>query len=496
MCQCLEIVLNGNPENTFVATPNGNTAYGQPVYQFTDGLFSTWIIQYDGEAQNWYVWIADENGNITGANIFSLFQAITEVGCPLGNYFFTGSAPEEYPITELFAKSCGEPCECLDITVSTEDNPPETISLTANGTINGYNSYTFSVSFLPFPVVLYYLPTPIFPISVPSWVLAIDGDLESIFAGLPSYSECPEGTIEQWEALGTFTVETTAKECECKKLEDRIFKKYPAVKLPQTAEENRGLKDCCCSFRVFGNTGGESWTNDQTSAWIKGDGASIFTFKLTKNGEATSYQPTVNVLPNDIDTQYITVNWGVVLNSDGAGCYKIEIQYNVAGITGSLIWGVYELEQFTINRARKTARLRAIFNGRHEAENIDFTGSNVVSDLRFYGYIGDRQPNTQITNLIYGNREVKRTINENLNQYTLTTEPTDECVTKPLIDIFLLSGNELFISDYNAHNHSYKYQDTPVILEESPEVEYYEFSRKAKVTVVLSDKFKNQRTRY
>jgi hypothetical protein len=60
----------------------------------------------------------------------------------------------------------------------------------------------------------------------------------------------------------------------------------------------------------------------------------------------------------------------------------------------------------------------------------------------------------------------------------------------------LLSENELFISDYNAHNHSYRYQDLPVIVTESPEIEYYDFSREAKLTCIVGDKFKNKRSYY
>ena len=36
----------------------------------------------------------------------------------------------------------------------------------------------------------------------------------------------------------------------------------------------------------------------------------------------------------------------------------------------------------------------------------------------------------------------------------------------------------------------------PVIVSESPEVEYYDFSRKAKLSCKVSDKFKNKRTYY
>ena len=89
---------------------------------------------------------------------------------------------------------------------------------------------------------------------------------------------------------------------------------------------------------------------------------------------------------------------------------------------------------------------------------------------------------------------MKRVLRENLNQYEILTDPLDECQLLPLIDVYLLSENELFISDYNAHNFTYNYKDLPVILEESAEIEYYDFSRKASLKAVVGDKFKNKRT--
>ena len=89
---------------------------------------------------------------------------------------------------------------------------------------------------------------------------------------------------------------------------------------------------------------------------------------------------------------------------------------------------------------------------------------------------------------------MKRVLRENLNSYEIITDPLDECQLLPLIDLYLLSENELFISDYNAHNFSYRFNDLPVILEESAEIEYFDFSRKAKLTAKVGDKFKNKRT--
>jgi hypothetical protein len=185
-----------------------------------------------------------------------------------------------------------------------------------------------------------------------------------------------------------------------------------------------------------------------------------------------------------------------VLNSDGEGCYTLKIQYEISGIVGFVIWGNFKLQNYSIQNTLKTARVRAFFNAYHEMEQIDFTNSNVESSFRFYGFIGNRQPNTEIDNIIYQNREMKRVIRENLNQYEIITEPVYECFTRPLIELFLLSENDLFISDYNAHNHSYRIQDLPVIVEESATLDYLPLSRYAILKCKVGDKFKNKRTHF
>jgi hypothetical protein len=243
--------------------------------------------------------------------------------------------------------------------------------------------------------------------------------------------------------------------------------------------------------------GTESWKNDKSSAWIKlssiDDSAS---FRLFKCGIGTTYAPTPIPFVNEPNAYYTTINWADVLVSDGVGNYELVVTFNIAGVAGAFTWAEYNLQQYTIQNALTTARVRAIFNGYHEIEGINFTGSFVESSHRFHGFIGNRQPNTEIDNIIYNNREMKRVIRENLNDYEITTDPEDECIIKPLVDLYLLSENELFISDYNAHNHSYRYLDIAVIVSESPSIEYKQFSRKAVLTCKVADKLKNQRTYY
>jgi hypothetical protein len=322
-----------------------------------------------------------------------------------------------------------------------------------------------------------------------------------------AFSECPplgvpnDGTWEAVNPLGDFT-DFSIADCSftnCNQ-EDRTYQEYKSIKLPEDfVEEARGIKDCCCVYLVLGSESGDSWKNDVTSAWVKvsEDKFDTYGFELIDEaGNPTNYTPTSNPFPNDELAHYTTIQWNDVLNSDGAGCYELRITYTISGISGSISWGKYKLQPYSIQNALNTARVRAVFNGFHEVEGIDFTDSNVESSFRFFGYIGNRQPNMETDNIIYSNREMKRVIRENLNTYEIVTEPTDECITKPLLELYLLSENELFISDYNAHNHSYRFNDVPVIVSESPSVEYYDLSRKAKVTCVVADKFKNKRTYY
>jgi len=200
--------------------------------------------------------------------------------------------------------------------------------------------------------------------------------------------------------------------------------------------------------------------------------------------------------PNEPNAYYSTIDWYQVLLQDGVGCYNFVIEFNISGITGLVNVGNFKLKQYTIQNALGTARIRAVFNGVQQSDGMDFTGANIVSDMRFYGYIGNRQPNMAIDNIIYGNREMKRVIRENLYSYSIETDPLDECIIKPITELYLLSENELYISDYNAHNHSYRYNDLPVIVNKSPEIEYYEFSRKAQLSCEVTDKFKDKRTFY
>ena len=386
-------------------------------------------------------------------------------------------------------------CDCLQITFNLEGDIT-TQTLQAVGEMNGVNYYEFTFNGSDW--TLWYDPLAM------KWVIGLNPDFTNpaFYLAVLNYSgDCPDSILAAipWDMLvGALTIETMGVDCpaECGR-EDRMMWQYKSISIPQDfVEDDRGMKDCCCEQLVLASAG-ESWESDKSSGWIKLSGSlDTCTFQLTKNGLPTNYVPTPVPFPNEPNAFYATIDWYQVLLQDGAGCYNFSIQFNISGIVGTLNVGNFKLKQFTTQNAIGTARIRAVFNGIQESDGINFTGADIVSDMRFYGFIGNRKPNMEIDNIIYGNREMKRVIRENLYSYQIITDPLDECIIKPIVELYLLSENQLFISDYNAHNHSYRYNDLPVIVETSPELEYFDFSRKARLTCEVSDKFKTKRTYY
>lgn len=320
----------------------------------------------------------------------------------------------------------------------------------------------------------------------------------SIYKDVPI---CPFGILNDfWTSNIPNTTEFTTKLCidgTCTiKAQDRDKIEYTSVKLPKVVvDEDRGFKRCCCNYMVLASGSSDSWKNDKTSAWIKLSSSFDTADLVIKSCDGTlNYVPTKNAFLKEENAFYWTINWNDVLNESGEGHYQVVISYNISGITQEFVWGVYDLKPFTIQNALQTARIRVYYNSMQEIEGIDFTGTKVEDTIRFHGFIGKRQPNMEIDNLVYQNREIKKVVRENLNTYEILVDPTCEGVVSKMVDLFLLSENDLFISDYNKFNHSYKYNDLPVIVESSPEITYYDLDRKAGLRCVVSDKFKNKRS--
>ena len=264
-------------------------------------------------------------------------------------------------------------------------------------------------------------------------------------------------------------------------------------------EEDRGLKGCCIPCLVLASTSeSESWKNDVLGVHVKLSQISDSVTFIMEDCEGTILTNfgDIGVYPNDNLARGFIYDWKQVLQTYGVGKYKVKVEYNVSGITGGLIWGIYELKNYSIENAKGSVRIWSEFDSYLQTLNIDFTNSNHKDSIRFNGFFGNREPKTDIVNLITKGRKVEKATRENLNTYTLTSDPVSICVTRRVLDFHLLSEDKCLITDHNKYNHDYLIQDKSVVLEESPDVEYLTFDRKATLIVKFGDRVKNQKSFY
>jgi hypothetical protein len=496
MCNCVRITyrLTGEETPITVQVEINGLWNGENYYVWTHLGVNYYLYFNNAGSPQWEV--SDVlGGNAFGGILFLGWKDSVPPCPPLGEI---GSNWLTNDVFDIFkTEECVIDCGCgivFNVNISRNDYM---IDLIPTGTLNGQTVFQ-GVDPVSSAILSLWFESP------DTWNLTsgdiLIGENFDVFASLVQDTvSCPISTdwtnyFEFWHVR--YSEEKSCGECG---LEERVMREYKSIKLPEDfTEEDRGLRGCCdCELPVLASGSANDYENDVVSAWLKlSDITDSVQFILLKDGIPTTYLPLAVEFVNEPNAWFTTIQWKDVLSSDGAGCYKLQIQYNISGVVGTLTWGIYKLQVWTIQNALKTARVHAYFNAYHEIEGINFTGSNVESTFRFYGYIGNRQPNTELDNLIYENREMKRVIRENLNQWEIITDPSKECVTRPLIDLFLLSENDLFISDYNAHNHSYQIKEIPVIVEDSPEVEYFDLSRYARLKCVVGDKFKNKRTFY
>lgn len=289
---------------------------------------------------------------------------------------------------------------------------------------------------------------------------------------------------------------------DCVSVEDRHQRKYDAIKLPEVfEEEDRGFAKCCEKFLVLANGTTKTDENDMSSAWIQlSSPADTVEFLIVDdNGDPASFQPDTVEFPNQPNAFYFTVHWKDILASidDGVGCYSIQVAYNISGIEVTFVWRYFELRLFTIEEALCTARIRVKLNMNQSIEGINFTGANVEDSIRFNGQIKKDQANTEIDNLWYSERDNKTVVNENIPTYLIKTDPYTDEVLRLFVELYLLSANEMFISDHNAHTSSYRIKDIPVTIQESAERSAPdEFSRFEILTCIVQNRFANERTFY
>jgi hypothetical protein len=270
---------------------------------------------------------------------------------------------------------------------------------------------------------------------------------------------------------------------------------FRKVKLPfQATQEDRGLKLCAEPLLVLASISDSTrYKNDLTGISLKVDSMDIFLEKGTEviaaPGEAVSFPYQSDAVGFVIDWRQVihVVNLETRLN---AGCWRVRVDYELAGIEGSFYWGSFNLLPYSIDNSRDTTRILSVYNSKSKNDGINYRNSGFITSIRFRGFFGYMQPNLKSENIINSD-DTRRVIrNDAVPTYELLSGPLMECFTKRIVFEMLLRGNTIWISDHSPENHSYNYLDFPVILndEDTVSMEYMEGSRYAKVLATFHDK--------
>jgi hypothetical protein len=275
---------------------------------------------------------------------------------------------------------------------------------------------------------------------------------------------------------------------------------YEVIQFPEGFEdEDRGLTECCKAFLVLADTAdAEDYKNDITGVWIKkSELADVVTFTIEKCGDSTSLTNlgTDGVYPQDDLMVGFMYDWRQYLTAHGAGTYKISVSFTISGVTGGYTIGMYKLMPYSIENASTTVRIKTEFNSYYERKRADFSNSNFVDTLRFKGFFGDEQPNTEINNLVDKGKTVIKTTREDLNSYDLTSGLTTYCVATRF-KFHMLNEDGCYITDHNPFNFSYQIFNLPVVLTEAPNYDYKRGSRKAVITAKFGDRKQNDKSFY
>lgn len=283
---------------------------------------------------------------------------------------------------------------------------------------------------------------------------------------------------------------------------ERTFVCGVKIKQPETAPPDRGFKVCCYHNIVLASpTSGKCEQNDYNSFYyqrqLENDTVS-FCLVDEDNAETPITDSTYGDyysfgdIEQNKDLAVIKIDWQKILLSLGEGCYKIKTKFTLVGIPYEVLSNTYTLKEFSINSADGTIRIDSIMSGNLVQQGVNFNGFEFCNSLRIKGFFGNQLPSYVQDNIVKRDFVSQQILSIQENQYTLQTEILPECITEELYCWHFLA-NQIFISDYNRPNHSYKYSCFPVELSNIDDVIHTIKDRGALVTASFSDRIKNKR---
>jgi hypothetical protein len=274
-----------------------------------------------------------------------------------------------------------------------------------------------------------------------------------------------------------------------------LIKDNPIVEETEVITDK--LLDCCSDYvwRVFGNTANTSdeLKNDKNSfIWNFDndviDTAATIEITIWKNGSLLtditddSYGKlyAYDFFRNSDNRSFVgyLINWGIVLNTHGAGLYHLQLEVNT--IFGSQIilkTDTYCVKQYSEALADKTVRLEYYINGiigdsKTDELTTDYGTINWYNSHRFDGYFSFEKSRFEKDYIRYENGLDEKVTDEQFPEYVLDLKP----IPAPKHNILrtdILQADKILITDYNTRNFDKYYQKSvQVISEYAPNILY------------------------
>jgi len=285
---------------------------------------------------------------------------------------------------------------------------------------------------------------------------------------------------------GSYSIIARVGDVDFSKNHNTHILKTSVVKLPiQTTFEDRGYKTCgeprlalasedtCCQ-----------WKNDVYGISLIADSITV---ELLHNGTLVPALGASLNFPFQENASGFIIDWRANLLEYGAGCVKVKVTYVIEGIEGYYWDSVWDLMPYSVEASENTVQLLVNYDDLVKQDGINYTGSGFYTAIRFHGFFGNEQINSQHNNLLKSNDLRVKVRNFSAPSYDLRTRPLTRCLTRP-IKHMLLNASNIWVSDFNMWNHE-EYRYFNVILSEDSGIEFEgDETFKRSINCVLLDK--------
>jgi len=271
---------------------------------------------------------------------------------------------------------------------------------------------------------------------------------------------------------------------------------------------------CCFRLKFFGvdNQRAESYENDVNSFLVSNslsvpNPSATITFYLQKceleywstvatlnNNDYGTYSA-IGTIPNLPTYAEYKVSWGLVLNLQGIGVYRIKAVTSFGAIADQcLVSEVIELIEWDCNRAHGTVKFEANISGtvgdiNNDGNVFDLCTKNHYDSIRFPGFFGFETTSEYLEILHeYQTGQINRIRDEAVQKFKLKTHPLPKWL-HDRFKVYGLMADTLRVSDYNRNNSDYSISRKQVVKDGNYEPEYYDKQtahtkiRMSKVTV-------------